>query len=61
VGELYVGPKAVKGASRVAINTAARTGVKPAKAAVIAREINKGVNKNTPKYDNRIYSIRVDN
>jgi hypothetical protein len=40
--ELYVGPKAVKGvksAPRVVVNTAAKAGVKPAKAAVIAREI----------------------
>jgi hypothetical protein len=40
--ELYVGPKAVKGvksAPRVVVNTAAKAGVKPAKAAVVAREI----------------------
>jgi hypothetical protein len=44
--ELYVGPKAVKGvksAPRVVVNTAAKAGVKPAKAAVVAREINKGI------------------
>jgi len=42
LGELYVGPKAVKGAKsvpRVVVNTAAKAGVKPAKAAVVAREI----------------------
>ena len=64
LGELYVGPKGVKAAKaapRAVVNIAAKAGVKPAKAAVIAREINKGVNKNTPKYDNRIHSIRVDN
>jgi hypothetical protein len=42
LGELYVGPKIVKGAKsapKVVVNTAAKAGVKPAKAAVIAREI----------------------
>jgi len=40
--ELYVGPKAVKGvkaAPKAVVNTAAKAGVKPAKAAVVAREI----------------------
>jgi hypothetical protein len=37
--ELYVGPKAVRGATKVA-----KAGVKPAKAAVVARKINKVVN-----------------
>jgi len=44
--ELYVGPKAVKGvgkgvkaAPKVVVNTAAKAGVKPAKAAVVARKI----------------------
>jgi hypothetical protein len=44
--ELYAGPKVVKGvkaAPRAVVNTAARAGVKPAKAAVIAKELNKGV------------------
>ena len=52
LGELYVGPKAVKGvksAPRVVVNTAAKAGVKPAKAAVVAREINKGIKQNTNK------------
>ena len=46
LGELYVGPKAVKGvkaAPRVVVNTAAKAGVKPAKAAVVAREMNKAI------------------
>ena len=50
VGELYFGPKVVKGiksAPRVVVNTAAKAGVKPAKAAVVAREINKGIKQNT--------------
>jgi hypothetical protein len=40
--ELYVGPKALKGvkaAPKTIVNTAAKVGVKPAKAAVVAREI----------------------
>lgn len=48
VGELYLGPKAVKG-PRAVINAAAKAGVKPAKAAVIAREI-KQATKNKPKH-----------
>lgn len=50
LGELYVGPKAVKGVKatpRVVVNTAAKAGVKPAKAAAVAREINKGIKQNT--------------
>jgi hypothetical protein len=39
VGELYAGPKVVRGATKVA-----KAGVKPAKAAVVARELNKVVN-----------------
>lgn len=56
--ELYVGPKAVKGvksAPRVIVNTAAKAGVKPAKAAVIAREI-KQATKNKPNLSNRTYT-----
>ena len=52
LGELYAGPKVVKGvkaAPRVVVNTAAKAGVKPAKAAVVAREI-KQATKNKPKY-----------
>jgi hypothetical protein len=37
--ELYVGPKVVRGATKVA-----KAGVKPTKAAVVARKINKVVN-----------------
>ena len=58
LGELYVGPKAVKGvksAPRVVVNTAAKAGVKPAKAAVVAREI-KQVTKNKPNLSNRTIS-----
>ena len=50
LGELYVGPKAVKGvksAPKVIVNTAAKAGVKPAKAAVVAREIKQGIKQNT--------------
>jgi hypothetical protein len=46
LGELYVGPKAVKGvksAPRAVVNTAAKAGIKPAKAAVVAREIKQGI------------------
>jgi hypothetical protein len=48
LGELYVGPKAVKGvktAPGAVVNTAAKVGVKPAKTAVIAREINNATKK----------------
>jgi len=48
LGELYVGPKAVKGvktAPKVVVNTAAKAGIKPAKAAVVARETNNVINK----------------
>ena len=44
LGELYVGPKAVKGVKatpRAVVNTAAKAGIKPARAAVVAREINR--------------------
>ena len=50
LGELYAGPKVVKGvkaAPRVVVNTAAKAGVKPAKAAVVAREIKQGIKQNT--------------
>ena len=50
LGELYVGPKAVKGVKsvpKIVVNTAVRAGVKPAKAAVVAREIKQGIKQNT--------------
>ena len=50
LGELYVGPKAVKGvksAPKMVVNTVAKAGVKPAKAAVVAREIKQGIKQNT--------------
>lgn len=52
VGEIAAGPKVIKGVKatpKVAVYTAAKAGVKPAKAAVIAREINQAT-KNKPKY-----------
>ena len=50
VGELYVGPKAVKGIKttpRAVVNTAAKAGSKGAKKAVVAREIKQGIKQNT--------------
>jgi len=50
VGELYFSPKAVKGIKstpKAVVNITAKAGVKPAKAAVVAREINKGIKQNT--------------
>lgn len=58
LGELYAGPKAVKGVKatpRVVVNVAAKAGVKPAKAAVVAREI-KQATKNKPNLSNRTYT-----
>lgn len=56
--ELYAGPKVVKGvkaAPKVVVNTAAKAGVKPAKVAVVAREI-KQATKNKPNLSNRTVS-----
>ena len=53
LGELYVGPKgvkAVKAAPKTVVNVAAKAGVKPAKAAVVAREI-KQATKNKPNIE----------
>lgn len=50
LGELYVGPKGVKvakAAPKTVVNAAAKAGVKPAKAAVVAREIKQGIKQNT--------------
>jgi hypothetical protein len=50
VGELYLGPKVVKGIKstpKMIVNTAAKAGVKPARAVVLSREINKGIKQNT--------------
>ena len=50
-GELYFGPKAVKGVKntpKTIVNTAAKAGNKTAKKAVIAREIKQNVKNNNP-------------
>ena len=70
LGELYVGPKVIKGVKstpRIVVNTAAKAGVKPAKAAVVAREINKAAknkpNIEIPKAETRtkVGDVEIDN
>ena len=69
LGELYAGPKIVKGVTpRTIINTAAKIGVKPAKAALVAREIKQATKKGIqsqeklqPKVRTRYGDIEIDN
>ena len=60
LGEAVFGGKAIKNTPKVVVNTAAKAGVKPAKAAVIAREI-KQATKNRPNLSNRTISINREN
>ena len=71
LGELYVGPKGVKVAKvapRVVVNTAAKAGVKPAKAALVAKEIKQATKKGIqnqekiqPEIRTRYGDVEIDN
>jgi len=43
MGEILLGSKAVKGAGKTAVNTAAKAGNKTARAYLISKELNKGI------------------
>ena len=47
MGEILLGSKAVKGAGKTAVNTAAKAGNKTARAYLISKELNKGIKQNT--------------
>ena len=58
-GELYVGPKAIKGVKatpKAVVNVAAKAGSRTAKKVVVAREINKTIKENRPNVSNRTVS-----
>lgn len=60
LGEAVFGGKAIKNTPKAVVNTAAKAGVKPAKAAVVAREINRTTKQGVQNINQRPKILNYD-